>query len=81
MNTARTIAKNSVVLLISQIIIFAFSFIITIFTARYLGTGGYGILSLATALTGIVGIIADAGLGTLIIRDISRDKSMTNKYI
>jgi O-antigen/teichoic acid export membrane protein len=81
MNTARTIAKNSIVLLISQIITFVFSFIITIFTARYLGTEGYGILSLATALTGIVGIIADAGLGTLIIRDVSRDKSMANKYI
>ncbi|MBF4474615.1 flippase [Methanobacterium formicicum] len=81
MNTARTIAKNSIVLLISQIITFAFSFIITIFTARYLGTEGYGILSLATALTGIVGIIADVGLGTLTIRDVSRDKSMANKYI
>jgi O-antigen/teichoic acid export membrane protein len=53
----------------------------TIYTARYLGAAGYGVLSFALAFTGIFNIIADIGCNTLIIRDIARDKSQASKYI
>ena len=45
MSTIKKIAKNSIFLLISQIFIYLFAFIYTIFSARYLGVEGFGVLS------------------------------------
>lgn len=81
MNYTRTIAKNTSVLLISQIISYVFAFFTTIFTARYLGVENFGILSLSIAFTGIFVIFADLGLSTLTVREVSRDKSLGNKYL
>ena len=81
MNTIQRIAKNMGVLFGSQIIGYTLAFFYTIFIARYLGADGYGILSFAIAFTAILGIFADLGLDTLAVRDLSRDKSLTPKYI
>ena len=56
MNKASRIAKNTGVLFAGQIIVYLFGFFITIYTARYLGVEGFGILSLALALTGIFNV-------------------------
>ena len=81
MNTVQRIAKNTGVLLISQIIGRVLSFFYIMYTARYLGAEGFGILSFALAFTGIFGVFADLGLSTLTIREVVRDKSSANKYI
>src|SRR5665648_276735 len=81
MSAVRKIAKNTGVLFISQIITFILGFFITMYTARYLGVNGYGILALALSITGIFGICADLGLGTLMVRDISRNNFLADKYI
>ena len=81
MNTIQRIAKNIGVLFSSQLIGYTLAFFYTIFIARYLGAGGFGTLSFAIAFTAILGILADLGLSTLIIREVARDKSLTNKYI
>jgi len=81
MTTARRIAKNTSVLFIAQITSYLLGFFITLYTARYLGANGFGILSIALSITGIYGVFADMGLSTLMIRDISRDKTFTDKYI
>ena len=81
MTTARRIAKNTSVLFIAQITSYLLGFFITMYTARYLGVSGFGIISLGISITAIYGVFADMGLSTLMIRDISRDKSFTNKYI
>lgn len=47
MNTVQRIAKNTVVLLISDIISKALGFFYVMYTARYLGVEGFGILSFA----------------------------------
>lgn len=80
MSTPRKITKNAIVLFIAQIITYAIGFFITMFTARYLGTTGFGVLSLALSITAITSIFADLGLGSLTVRELSRNKSLTNKY-
>ncbi|MGB9980298.1 flippase [Methanobacterium sp.] len=81
MNTVKKIAKNTAVVFISQIFIYAISFIYIIVAARYLGTNGFGIISQAMALTGILVIFADMGINYLIVREVARDKSLTEKYL
>lgn len=81
MSAIRTLAKNTTLLFIANMISYLLGFFTTLYTARYLGVEGFGILSLALSLTGILGVFADLGLGTLTIREVSRDKSQANKYI
>ena len=81
MSIIRRVAKNTSSLLISQIISYIFVFFGTMYTARYLGAGGYGILSTGIAITTIFAVIGDLGLGSLTVREIARNKSLTNKYV
>jgi len=81
MNTARRVAKNTGVLLVSQIISRLLAFFYIMYTARYLGAEGFGILSFALAFTGIFGVFTDLGLGQLTIREVARDKSLASKYL
>jgi O-antigen/teichoic acid export membrane protein len=81
MSTARRIAKNTTVLFIAQMITYVLGFFITIYTVRYLSVDGFGILSTALALTGILMVFMDLGLGTLTVREVARDKSLTKKYV
>lgn len=81
MTTIQRIAKNTSFLFIAQVITYMLGFFITMYTARYLGATGFGIISLALSITGILGVFSDLGLSTLMIRDIARDKSLTNKYV
>jgi O-antigen/teichoic acid export membrane protein len=78
---SRKIAKNTSFLLISKILSYLIGFFFIIYMARYLGVEGFGVLSFALAFTGIFGIIADMGFGTLIVREIARDTSLTTKYL
>ncbi|MDP2845891.1 MAG: oligosaccharide flippase family protein, partial [Candidatus Methanoperedens sp.] len=81
MNTVRRIAKNALVLLIAQIISMGLGFFYIMYTARYLGAEGFGVLSFALAFTGIFGVFSDLGLSTLTTREVARDKSLAGKYI
>ncbi len=81
MNTLQNIMKNTSVLFTAQIVNYVLGFFFIIYTARYLGAEGFGILSFALAFTGIFQILADLGFSKLLTREISRNKSLTNKYI
>ena len=80
MNTVQRIAKNTGVLLASQIVSYAIGFFFVMYTARYLGAGGFGVLSFALAFTGIFGVFADLGLRQLTVREVGRDKGLAGKY-
>lgn len=80
MSSVKKIAKNTVVLMVSQIVSYILAFFYMIYIARYLGAAGFGILSFALAFTGIFSIFADMGLNTLTVREIARNKSLTGKY-
>ena len=61
MNAVQRIAKNTVVLLLSDIVSKALGFFYVMYTARYLGAEGFGVLSFALAFTGIFGVFTDLG--------------------
>jgi len=81
MNTIQRIAKNIRVLLVSQIASYILGFFFVMYTARYLGTEGFGILSFALASIGILWCFSDLGLNTLTVREVARDKSLASKYL
>ena len=80
MNTVQRIAKNTGVLLASQIVSYVLGFFFIMYTARYLGAEGFGTLSFALAFTGIFGVFADLGLSTLTVREVARDKSLVGVF-
>lgn len=81
MSDVKRMAKNTTVLFVSQLLTYVIGFFVTIYTARYLGAEGYGLISYALALSGILIIFTELGLSTLSVREISRDKNLAQKYI
>lgn len=81
MSTIRRIAKNTTVLLVAQVASYLLAFFYMMYTARYLGAAGFGILSFALAFTGIFGVFGDLGLRPLTVREVARDKSLAQKYL
>ncbi|MEK6949924.1 MAG: flippase, partial [Nanoarchaeota archaeon] len=81
MSTIKRIAKNTGIVFIGNNITKIFSFVLTIFLARYLGDKGFGVLSFAIAFTGLFAIVADMGLQRLAIREIARDREKAGKYV
>lgn len=79
--SGRTIAKNAGVLLVSQLITWGLTFLLTIFQPRYLGPGGVGQLQLAWSLWAIVAVIAALGTDTLVTREIARAPEKLNELI
>ncbi|GAH46212.1 unnamed protein product [marine sediment metagenome] len=52
-----------------------------IYIARYLGEVGFGKYSFAVSFTALFIIFADLGLSNLIIRELARNKELTNEYL
>lgn len=80
MSVTSRVVKNSSLLIMASIINNVMTFILTLFTARYLGTYNFGLISSATSFVGVFGIFCDLGLATYAIREVSRDKSATSVY-
>ena len=81
MDHKKTIVKNTAILFISDIFCQVISFFLIIIIAKYLGDVGLGKYSFAYALVGIFVIFANMGLNTLMVKEISRDKTKTSKYL
>lgn len=81
MSTVRTLVKNTSVLFLSQLISYILAFFYTLYSARYLGTTNFGIISFATAISGLFAIFTDLGLSTLTIREVAKDKNKTGKFL
>lgn len=81
MNTVQRIAKNTGMLFASRIASYILCFFFVMYTARYLGAEGFGVLSFALAFTGIFGVFTDLGLQQLTVREVARDKSLAGKYL
>jgi O-antigen/teichoic acid export membrane protein len=77
MSSVQRIARNTTLLLLSNIASLVLGFFFTMYVARYLAAEGFGVLSLALAFTAIFGVQTDIGLQT----EITRDKSPARKYL
>ena len=81
MADVKTLFKNVSWVTISQVIVNLCAFLWTIAIARYLGVNDYGILSFAISFTVLLGMGTDIGMSTFATREISKEKSLTNKLI
>lgn len=81
MSNINILAKNTLVLSISQMSSFLIAFFYTIALARYLGSDGFGTLSFALAFAGIISLIADLGINTFVVKEVAKDKSLAEKYL
>ncbi len=77
----KKIVKNTLVLVISAIITRLMGAVFAIFIIRYLGDINFGKYSYVLALSGILILITDFGLNTLVIREIARNKERLKQYI
>jgi O-antigen/teichoic acid export membrane protein len=81
MNDVRRIGKNTLLLITSQIIFSIVALLISIFIARILGDVAFGKYSIANAFPSIFTVFLDLGYTTLLIREVSKDKSLSDKYL
>jgi O-antigen/teichoic acid export membrane protein len=81
MNTIQTIAKNVGASGVAYAIVSLLGFFLLIYSARYLGPTNYGIYNFAYSFCMLLVFITDIGIGQLLVRDVARDKSLTNQYL
>lgn len=77
----RTIAKNAIFLMASQVATWALTLLLTIFLPRYLGAGAVGKFHLANSLWAIVGIVAAFGMDLLLNKEIARAPKRTPELL
>jgi O-antigen/teichoic acid export membrane protein len=80
-NHVRTLIDNFASLMTSQVVNRATTFVLYALIARYLGAFEFGQLSLALTLFAVFQVLAGAGLQTLIIREVSKDRTTTSQYL
>jgi O-antigen/teichoic acid export membrane protein len=70
---ARQVARNTAAQALGKAAVLVIGAASIAVTTRYLGAAGYGSFALALALVQMLGVLADAGLVTVVVREISRD--------
>ncbi|MFW5940749.1 MAG: oligosaccharide flippase family protein [Chloroflexota bacterium] len=81
MSNTRSIAKNSLVPTLLNLLNRSIDFLFAAFYLRVLGPADAGSYANAIAVAGWFEIISNFGLNTLIIRDVSQDKSRASHYL
>ena len=76
----RSAGGNALSILTSDVMNRATSFVMYALVARHLGAQEFGQLSLAFSLFYMFQVFAVAGLKVLIIRQVAKDRSQTNRY-
>jgi len=79
MDAIRSVTKNALLLITSEIIGKIITFFYIVIAARYLGVDNFGSLSFTLAFTSFFTFLMDAGLGRLQTREIARDRSHADK--
>ena len=81
MSEIKNLFKNISWVTLSLIVANLCAFVWTISIARYLGVVEYGILSFAISFTVLLGMGTDIGMTTYSTREISADRSRTQKFV
>ncbi len=81
MHAVQKIIKNTGVIIIGNGIFRLLSMFVTIYLARYLGTAGFGKYSFVFVFIAFFGIIADMGLRMILIREMSREPTISSKLV
>src|SRR5919106_2172117 len=75
------ILANAISILAADAVNRGTTFVLYALVARYLGAFEFGQLSLALTLFYTFQVLAAAGLKTLVVREVARDKKKTNHYL
>src|SRR5438552_18209923 len=75
------ILGNAASILASDVVNRGTSFVLYALVARHLGAFAFGQLSLALTLFYTFQVLAAAGLRTLVVREVAKDKRKTNSYL
>ncbi|MCP4429304.1 MAG: oligosaccharide flippase family protein, partial [Chloroflexi bacterium] len=81
MTTTRSLAKNSLVPVILNIVNKFVDFAFAAFYLRFLGPVEAGSYSYAIATAGFFDIVSNFGLNILLTRDVSQDRSQASRYL
>lgn len=81
MSSAKSIVKNTGIYFFGEVVSILLSFLLIILIARYLGEVGLGKYSFVFAFVGIFSVLSDFGVSTLMTMEISKNKSMTQKFL
>jgi O-antigen/teichoic acid export membrane protein len=80
-SVVRRVAWNTAAQAIGKGIVLAIGAASIVITTRYLGASGYGQFALALAFVQMVGLLADLGLLTVVVREISRRPEETERLV
>ncbi len=80
MKTERTILKNTVFLITGRGLGDLCTFFFMVYFARFFGTDILGKYALAMSVGGLLTVLIHFGLNTLLVREVSKDKSQNLKY-
>lgn len=73
MTLARQVARNTAAQALGKMAVLAVGAASIAVTTRYLGAAGYGSFAIALALVQMLGVLADFGIVTVVVREISRE--------
>lgn len=81
MEAVKKVRNNFISLIGGEIFSRILGVVLFIILARYLGPEDFGIYSLALSFYMIFSLISNAGLSTLLVKDVAREKEIASKYI
>lgn len=81
MSQSRLIARNMLATLATQLISWALTFAVMIYLPRYVGDAGLGKLTFAASFITVFGVIVPLGTGTVLVKEIARDRSRTGELL
>jgi O-antigen/teichoic acid export membrane protein len=74
MHRTKKVARNVGTTLVTQLLSWAITFVVTIYVPRYLGAEGVGKLTLAASYAATSGLVMGLVNGTVLVREIARDR-------
>ena len=77
----RTVLRNLIWMLLSQMFTWALSIVLLIAAPRALGSAAYGRLEFATTFVAFFGLVASLGTRTYLVKAIARDNSQLNQLV
>ena len=77
----RRVAWNTAAQGIGKAVVLGIGLASVVITTRYLGAAGYGKVALAFAFVQMLGVLADVGLLTVVVREISRAPASTDRLV
>jgi O-antigen/teichoic acid export membrane protein len=80
-STRRLVASNTAVQVAGKVVMLGIGLVSIAVITRYLGPDDYGRYTLALTYMQLFAVLADVGLFTIVVRDISRDPARTEELV